>query len=78
MTEREGGSPPPSGSLLTLVEAAAFLRIHPRTVREYVRRGLLQGRLIGRRWRFRRSDLDAFVEAAPNSWDWPAGPEERD
>jgi excisionase family DNA binding protein len=45
--------PAPIGErLLTLLEAAAFLRLHPRTVRDYIRRGELSGRLIGRCWRF--------------------------
>lgn len=66
-------SPPASpDALLTLGEAAEVLRLHTRTVREYVRRGELQGRLIGRQWRFRRQDLDAFYENAPKTWDWPA------
>lgn len=56
--------------LLTLREAAEVLRLHPRTMREYLRRGELQGRLIGNRWRFRRADLDAFFENAPRGWDF--------
>lgn len=63
--------PPVSDRLLTLKEAAEILRLHPRSVREYLRRGDLEGRLIGGRWRFRRKDLDAFYESAPKSWDWP-------
>jgi excisionase family DNA binding protein len=54
--------------LLTLKEAAEILRLHTRTVREYVRRGELEGRVIGGRWRFRRKDLDAFYENAPRAW----------
>lgn len=64
--------------LVTLCEAAGVLRLHPRTVREYVRRGELQGRLIGRRWRFRRKDLDAFYENAPHSWHFGEGGEDGD
>lgn len=56
--------------LLTLREAAEVLRLNPRTLREYVRRGELHGRIIGRRWRFRRADLDAFFENAPSEWDF--------
>jgi excisionase family DNA binding protein len=56
--------------LLTLREAADVLRLNPRTVREYVQRGEIQGRIIGGRWRFRRADLDAFFENAPPSWDF--------
>jgi excisionase family DNA binding protein len=60
---------------LTLKEAAEILRLHPRTVREYIRRGELSGRLIGRRWRFRRKELDGFFEAAPAQWEFYRGPE---
>jgi excisionase family DNA binding protein len=56
--------------LLTLKEAAEVLRLSPRTVREYVHRGEIEGRIIGGRWRFRRADLDAFFANAPRSWDF--------
>jgi excisionase family DNA binding protein len=56
--------------LLTLREAAEVLRLNPRTVREYVSRGELEGRIIGGRWRFRSVDLDAFFEKAPSEWDF--------
>jgi excisionase family DNA binding protein len=56
--------------LLTLREAAEVLRLSPRTVREYINRGEIHGRIIGGRWRFRRADLDAFFENAPSSWDF--------
>jgi len=66
-----GDSPVPNTErLLTLKEAAVVLRFHPRTVREYIRRGEIQGRLIGRRWRLRRKDLDRFFEKAPTGWQW--------
>ena len=58
------------GHLLTLREAAEVLRLHPRTVREYVKRGDIQGRIIGGRYRFKRGDLDAFFENAPRTWDF--------
>jgi excisionase family DNA binding protein len=56
--------------LLTLQDAAEVLRLSTRTVREYVSRGEVEGRLIGGRWRFRRADLDAFFENAPSEWDF--------
>jgi excisionase family DNA binding protein len=63
---------PPSieDKLLTLREAAEVLRLNPRTVREYVQRGEIEGRVIGGRWRFRRADLYAFFENAPRNWDF--------
>jgi len=59
----------PADGLLTLKETAAYLRVCPRTVREYVRRGLLPGRLIGRQWRFRRKELEDLYESAPSAWE---------
>lgn len=56
--------------LLTLKEVAEVLRLSARTVREYVQRGEIEGRIIGGRWKFRRADLDAFFENAPRDWDF--------
>ena len=57
-------------TFLTLREAAEVLRLSTRTVREYVKRGEIRGKIIGKRWRFRRADLDAFFENAPSEWDF--------
>ena len=56
--------------LLTLREGADVLRLSTRTMREYVQRGEIEGRIIGGRWRFRRADLDAFFANAPRNWDF--------
>jgi len=63
-------TPPIGDRLLTLREAGEVLRLSARTLREYARRGEIEGRLIGGRWRFRRADLDAFFENAPRNWDF--------
>jgi excisionase family DNA binding protein len=68
---RQKGTPAPIGDrLLTLREAAEVLRLGSRTVREYVQRGEIEGRIIGGRWRFRRADLDAFFAKARRNWDF--------
>lgn len=69
MRRPENRLPPAADGLLTLVEAAAYLRVCNRTVREYVRRGLIPGRLIGRQWRFRRKALEELYENAPSAWE---------
>jgi excisionase family DNA binding protein len=56
--------------LLTLREAAEVLRLSTRTVREYVKRREIKGKLIGNRWRFRRANLDGFFESAPSEWNF--------
>ena len=48
--------------LLDSIEAAALLRIHPKTLQKMARRGDIQGRHVGKCWRFRASDL--------NEWFW--------
>jgi len=68
--QRKLESPPVGEILLTLAEAAEVLRLSTRTVREYVRRREIRGKIIGKRWRFRRADLDAFFENAPSEWDF--------
>jgi excisionase family DNA binding protein len=71
MTKQTRTAPAPIGErLLTLREAAEVLRLSTRTVREYLKRGEIKGKLIGDRWRFRRADLDAFFEDAPSEWDF--------
>jgi excisionase family DNA binding protein len=71
MTERGRAGPSVIGEgFLTIREAAEVLRLSTRTVREYVKRGEIRGKLIGKRWRFRRADLDAFFENASSQWDF--------
>lgn len=63
--------PSPIGEkLLTLREAAEVLRLSTRTLRNYVKSGEIQGKIIGNRWRFRREDLNRFYENAPPNWDF--------
>ena len=69
--KKQRDSAPPIGDrLLTLREAADMVRLSTRTLREYLKRGEINGRIIGGRWRFRRADLDAFFENAARDWDF--------
>ncbi len=42
-------------------ETAALLQIHPKTLQRLARKGEIRGMRIGKLWRFRTSDLDAWV-----------------
>lgn len=64
-------SPRTSGDLLTLAQVADILRVRPREVVEYVRRGELSGAHVGRSWRFTQAAIDNFFEEPP-AWR-PAG-----
>jgi hypothetical protein len=70
MTRKKERPEPIGEKLLTLKEAAGILRMNPRTLRGYVLRREIQGRIIGGKWRFRTVDLDRFYEQAPKNWDF--------
>ncbi len=67
------GSPPSAENgeldapLLTISEVAVLLGLPPRTVREYLARGELNGQFIRGRWRFRRQDVEDFF-GPPSNW----------
>ena len=47
--------------VLTLEEAAASLRLHPRTLRIKATEGLIPGAKIGRLWRFHKQQLEQWI-----------------
>jgi excisionase family DNA binding protein len=47
--------------LLDSSQAAALLRIHPKTLQKMARRGDIHGAHIGKLWRFRASDLNDWL-----------------
>ena len=49
--------------LLDTDEAAALLRIHPKTLQRMARRGEIIGIHIGKLWRFRASDLNQWINS---------------
>ena len=48
--------------LLDSEEAAALLKIHPKTLQKMARRGEVVAIQIGKLWRFRRSALNRWLE----------------
>ena len=52
-----------STSLLTTDEVLEFLRVKSCTVYRLIKSGDLPAIRIGRRWRVRRSDLEAWLDA---------------
>lgn len=47
--------------ILTLDEAAQYLRVHPRTLRVKASEGKIPGAKIGRVWRFHRQQLESWL-----------------
>lgn len=48
-------------------EAAAFIRIHPKTLQKFARAGQIQGIHIGKLWRFRKAALEDWLERQTGS-----------
>jgi excisionase family DNA binding protein len=46
--------------LLDSDQAAAYIRVHKKTLQRHARNGLVAGLRIGKLWRFRASDLDEW------------------
>ena len=55
-------APPSVGTLYTTDEVAKLLRVHQRTVQEWIRAGMLPAVRYGRLLRIRQADLAAFGE----------------
>lgn len=50
--------------LLTPEQAAAILQLSPKTIKDWLRAGKLTGCKIGRFWRVKPADLEAFIQAS--------------
>ncbi len=49
-------------SFLTTEEVLGYLKVNPRTIYRLIRSGELPAIRIGRQWRFRRSDLNTWID----------------
>lgn len=54
------------GEILTLEEVAAFLRAGKRTVYRFAQRGEIPAFKVGGTWRFRRSELERWIDQNSN------------
>jgi excisionase family DNA binding protein len=57
---------------LTVEEVGERLKIHPESVREWLRTGKLKGLKAGRQWRITESALDTFLHKSTKEQDGPA------
>jgi excisionase family DNA binding protein len=54
-------------SFLTTEEVLTYLKVNPRTIYRLIRTGELPAVRIGRQWRFRRADLDMWLDRQRHS-----------
>ena len=59
--EKQHSGPRPGDEVLTPDEAAELLKVSKKTVLRQARLGELPATKVGRAWRFRRSELLAFL-----------------
>lgn len=55
-------SEPLGPRFMTTDEVLGYLRVNSRTIYRLIRRGDLPAVRVGRQWRFRQSDLDAWLD----------------
>ena len=48
--------------LLNTDQAAAIMRVHPKTLQKYARKGVVRGFQIGTMWRFRASEIERWIQ----------------
>lgn len=60
LSDTNGGVTLPS--FLTTEEVLGYLKVNPRTIYRLIRSGELPAVRIGRQWRFRRSDLNDWID----------------
>lgn len=48
-------------------QAAALVKVHPKTLQRLARKGRVVGYRVGKLWRFRASDLDGFLPVTVSS-----------
>ena len=58
-----GASPHMTDEILTLPEVAQLLKVAEKTVYTMAQKGELPAFKVGGQWRFRRTDLDAWIDA---------------
>ena len=49
-------------AFLTTEEVLGCLKVNPRTIYRLIKSGELPAVRVGRQWRFRRADLDAWID----------------
>ena len=56
----------PMDTLMTIDEVAAYLRLSKDTVYRMAQTGRIPGSKVGTQWRFRRGDVDQWLEQNKN------------
>ena len=63
---------PAADELRTVDDAARLLKLHPKTILRFIRRGRLPATRVGKAYRIRRADLDALAGIPPRPAPTPA------
>ena len=48
--------------ILTVAQVSGFLKLHQRTIYKLVKKGIIPGRQVGKKWLFLRSEVIKFLQ----------------
>ena len=51
------------GELMTMEEIKSYLQLHEMTIYRWVKTGAIPGFKVGGRWRFIRSEIEAWIKS---------------
>lgn len=54
-------------ALMDTADVAKYLKMHAKTIVSMVERGELKAYKVGRHWRYRKRDIDAYLEQRRNT-----------
>jgi excisionase family DNA binding protein len=54
-------------ALMDTADVAKYLKMHAKTIVSMVERGNLKAYKVGRHWRYRKRDIDAYLEQRRNT-----------
>ena len=60
---RQGNPPPPPPEVMTIDELAVYLQVSKSSLYKLAQDGKVPGQKVGRHWRFRKTAIDAWLNA---------------
>ncbi|RKZ31150.1 DNA-binding protein [bacterium] len=53
----------PDSEIMTVADVARYLKLKPQTIYKWAQEGKIPAAKLGKEWRFRRSVIDAWLDA---------------
>ena len=53
----------PNDEIMTVADVARYLKLKPQTIYKWAQEGAIPAAKLGKEWRFKRSVIDAWIDA---------------